>query len=212
MGWTLQLLLRPNILPRCWEFWVSKGFRILSNSHNFGADILSNMSFFRQGVVTRDALVVQSHVIPATICPWLHSQEKYCSRLRSRSEMTEHLPLWPGSAETAFSSFSISTFPSLHVRKTKYETHISFQARSFTLQGSLWMSIWAVFAFAEAALCLCSNEIQLGKVTAVQGQGETEILLCFLTNMERSPMSHVEVVPMSNYEAGNETPYLNENI
>ena len=49
-----------------------------------------------------------------------------------------------------------------------------------------------LFAFAGSVLYLCLNEIQLGKVAAVQWQGETEILLCLLTNRERSPMSQAE--------------------
>lgn len=115
MGKILQLLLRQNIIPRCWKFWMNKGFRIWSNGSNLGADTLRNMSLYWQGVVTQHALMVQTNIIPATICHWLHSQEEDCSRqwLRSRSEMTEHLPLWSDSTEVVFSSFSISAFPSL---------------------------------------------------------------------------------------------------
>lgn len=111
----LQLIFRQNI-PRCWKFWMNKGFRIWSNGSNFGAHTLRNMSLFWHGVVTQDALMGQSHIIiPATICHWLHSREKDCSRqwLRSKSDVTEHLPLWSGPAEVVFSSFNISAFLSL---------------------------------------------------------------------------------------------------
>lgn len=126
MGKIPQLLLRQNILPRCWKFWMNKGFRIWSNSSNFGADTLRNMSLSWQGVVTQDALMVQSHIIPAAVCHQLRSREKDCSRrwLRSTSEMTEHLPLWSG--WWPFSSISTSAFPSLASTLERLDTKHSF--------------------------------------------------------------------------------------
>jgi len=72
---------------------------------------------------------------------------------------------------------------------TGYETLVPIQSGSFTLWASLWVSIWSRFAFAGSVLCLSANKIQLRKMTAVQGHGKTESLLCLLTNRESSPVS-----------------------
>lgn len=112
MGKILQLLLRWNIIPGWWKFWMSKAFRIWCNSNNFGTDSLRNMTLYWQRFVTQDAPTEQSHIIPATFCHWLHSQKKECSKQWPK-EQTEPLPLWSGSAEVVFSPISISAFLSL---------------------------------------------------------------------------------------------------
>lgn len=183
MGKILQLLLKQNIIPRCWKFWMNKGFRIWSKSSDFGPGTLRNMSLFWHDLVTEDALMVQTLIMPAAICHRLHLR---------RSEMTKHLSLSSGSAEVClfiFQCFSIHQ-PCFHIGKTRYETLAPFQ-ELYTAED-LYTSSWAVFAFAGPASVLKWHPAREGH-NGIQGQGETEILLCHLTKRERSPMSQAEL-------------------
>lgn len=196
MGKILQLLLKQNIIPRCRKFWMSKGFMIWSKSSNFGAGTLRSMSLFWHDLVTEGALMAQSHIIPAAMCHRLH----FWDDCRWGEAKWQNIYLFHQALQRL--SFYLSVFqhsPALlpHWKDRVWNT------------CSCPRALYCKRAYGQAAeqylhlqgLYLCSNEIQLGKVTVVQGQGETEILLCHLTKRERSPMSqqsHVEVGPLSN--------------
>lgn len=154
MGKILQLLLSQNIIPRCWKFWTNEGFRIWSNSSNFGADTLRNMSLSWQGVVTEDALKAQSHIVPAAICHWLHSPRGGLQQAVAEEQkwnvwtFTSLIRLFRGGLFIL--QYFIIPQSCFHIGKTRYVVVplVPLQGGSSTLQERLWASIWAVFAFA----------------------------------------------------------------
>lgn len=90
-----------------------------------------------------------------------------------------------------FLSFSISAFTSLASTLEGQGVKHLFLSKSFILHKSLRTSSWAVFAFAGSVAVLKWDPAREGH-SGIQGQGETEILLCHLTKREGSSMSQAE--------------------
>lgn len=197
MGKILQLLLQQNIIPRCWKFWISKGFRIWSKSSNFGAGTLRSISFFWHDLVTEDALMVQSHIIPAAICHRLHFWDE-CSwgEVKWQNIYLFHQALQ-----------RLSLYPSVFLPSLALLPH---------WKGRVWntccfpTALYCRRAYGQATepylhfqgLCLCSNEIQLGKVTVVY-KDRDGLRSCFVTSPRGkgalwAKQNFVVVVPLSN--------------
>lgn len=145
------------------------------------------MSLFWYDLVTEDALMVQSHIIPAAIHHKLHFWED-CSwgEVKQRNIYLFHQDL-----QRLF--FYLSVFqhsPALlpHWKDRMWNTCSFPRAlcyrRAYGQAAEQYLHLHGLY--------LCSNEIQLRKVTAVYKDRERQILLCHLTKGERSPMSQAE--------------------
>lgn len=131
MGKILQLLLKQNIIPRCWKFLMNKGFRIWSKSSDFGPGTLRNMSLFWHDLVTEDALMVQTLIMPAAICHRLHFWEDCIwGEVKWQNIYLFHQAL----QRFVFLSFSVSAFTSLASTLERQDMKHLLLSKSFILQ------------------------------------------------------------------------------